>query len=184
MAEATIAPQSTNQNELFRILGTVVVAASFFFASWWMARSGWLDAAAMFLTMFVIGFGKDRLERGLIKTPDMLGVKVPDTPKEMTGSFKNVRWFALSLYQGAEEWRDKSPNLRPLLWCAGVAALYVAAKFAVVQVLVVATNPAMIVLVGGTIIGVFIAPGYFGGLIKRFKAERSAPTSSESGEQA
>lgn len=172
-ADTNTAPQATNQNELLRILGTVVMAAAFFFASWLMARSGWLDAAAMFLTMFLIGFGKDRLERGLIKTPDMLGVKVPDTPKEMTGSFKNVRWFALSLYQGAEEWRDKSPNLRPLLWCAGVAALYVAAKFAVIQVLVVATNPAMVVLVGGTIIGVLVAPGYFGGLITRFKAEKA-----------
>lgn len=161
------------QNELLRIAGTIVLAGSFFFASWWMAKAGWLDAAAMFLTVFLVGFAKDRTERGLIKTPDMLGKKVPDTPKEMTGSFRNVRWFALSLWQGAEEWRDKSPNLRPMLWCIGIAVAYVGIKMAIVQALTVITNPAMIVLVGGSVIAFLLAPGYFAGLVNRFKAKKA-----------
>lgn len=171
MTEATVV-QPTNQNELLRILATIVLAASFFLGSWWMAKEGWLDAAAMFLTMFVVGFGKDRIERGLIKTPGMVGRKVPDTPKEMTGSFRNVRWFLLSIYEGGEEWRDKSPNLRPMIWCAGFAALWVAMKFGVVQLLTVMTNPALIILIGGSLIAFLLAPGYFGGLIRKFQADK------------
>ncbi|MGO1971604.1 MAG: hypothetical protein ACTH2Q_01470 [Propionibacteriaceae bacterium] len=163
--------QATTQNELFRILGTLVAGVGIFLGSWWMARVGWLDAAALFLTVFVVGFAKDRIERGLIRTPDMFGKKLPDTPREMTGSFKNLRWIALSWYQGAAEWKDRSPNLRPMLWCAVVAGLYVAVKFAVVRLLIVATNPGLLLIGGGIALGAFIAPTYFAGLVNRFKAK-------------